>query len=264
MTTLCPPATHAPSEERSDQHAPPSHYPSPGAPRGARLELFVCPAVGGKLTRSSCGQRHLASKRKAPKKGRNGSMDMRLYAAACESCLIGAAHSRGETPMRWPDGSAIELVAIPVRLVPDAPVERAAVAPFLAGVTGEVKPRRVEAKKAKPSRTLKPRKPRKMPGASSRLCVDCGKLTGRRANAVRCLGCAEIRKRALHREANRRWRGKDGPPKPRAKLTESDVAEIRRRRAMGETLRELGAAFGVHPNHVYRVVHGRRWKSVKT
>ena len=36
MTTLAPPATHAPSEERSDHHhAPPSHCSSPSAPRGA-------------------------------------------------------------------------------------------------------------------------------------------------------------------------------------------------------------------------------------
>src|SRR5690606_30507744 len=131
MTTLARPPAAALSEERSDPCGHPSPpLPDPGAPRGARLELFVCHAVSGKLTRSSCAKRHHASKRKAPKKGRNGGMDMRLYAAACESCPIGAAHARGETPMRWPNGSAIELVASPVRLVPDAPVERAAVVPF--------------------------------------------------------------------------------------------------------------------------------------
>src|SRR5690606_8156409 len=118
MTTLARPPAAALSEERSDPCGHPSPpLPDPGAPRGARLELFVCHAVSGKLTRSSCAKRHHASKRKAPKKGRNGGMDMRLYAAACESCPIGAAHARGETPMRWPNGSAIELVASPVRLV---------------------------------------------------------------------------------------------------------------------------------------------------
>jgi hypothetical protein len=45
-----------------------------------------------------------------------------------------------------------------------------------------------------------------------------------------------------------------------AKLTEQDVLDIRRLRADGLTLTDLGARFGVSPGNVGAVVHGKTWK----
>ncbi len=45
-------------------------------------------------------------------------------------------------------------------------------------------------------------------------------------------------------------------------LTEDDVREIRRRRASGETLVALGAAFGITNHAVFRIVKRMNWKHV--
>jgi hypothetical protein len=50
----------------------------------------------------------------------------------------------------------------------------------------------------------------------------------------------------------------------KAKLTEEDVLEIRRRRALGETLTSLGRAFGVDMSTIGYVVRGKVWKHVGT
>lgn len=47
-----------------------------------------------------------------------------------------------------------------------------------------------------------------------------------------------------------------------AKLTDSDVREIRRRRAAGQSLRSIGRAFGVSHKTVGLIVTGRAWKHV--
>jgi hypothetical protein len=43
-------------------------------------------------------------------------------------------------------------------------------------------------------------------------------------------------------------------------LTDEQAAEIRRRRATGETYKSLGDAFGVDPKAAHHVVHGRSFK----
>lgn len=45
----------------------------------------------------------------------------------------------------------------------------------------------------------------------------------------------------------------------RAKLTDVDVMEIRRRRAEGQTTTHIGAKFGLSPGYVSRVARGVRW-----
>lgn len=45
-----------------------------------------------------------------------------------------------------------------------------------------------------------------------------------------------------------------------AKLTEHDIAEIRRRYEEGEAQKMLGAAFGVHQSHISRIIRIENWK----
>ncbi len=47
-----------------------------------------------------------------------------------------------------------------------------------------------------------------------------------------------------------------------SKLTEADVVEIRRRRAQGETLMSIGAAFGVRFTTIEKVVNRKAWLHV--
>jgi hypothetical protein len=49
-----------------------------------------------------------------------------------------------------------------------------------------------------------------------------------------------------------------GDDHPRSKLTDRQVAEIRRRRAADERCDELGREFGVHSAHVSRIANGLR------
>jgi hypothetical protein len=50
-----------------------------------------------------------------------------------------------------------------------------------------------------------------------------------------------------------------GAKNKHAKLTEGDVIEIRRRYLAGESKHTIAPDFGIHPNHVNRVVSGLRW-----
>lgn len=64
--------------------------------------LFVCvPQQSMRLTRTSCGKRHLASAE--PGTGR-GFM---VRDETCRTCVIGAAHAKGEAPDAWSDGAPI-------------------------------------------------------------------------------------------------------------------------------------------------------------
>jgi hypothetical protein len=48
----------------------------------------------------------------------------------------------------------------------------------------------------------------------------------------------------------------------RTKLCVADVVDIRVNAAEGEPLKDLADRFGVHPAHVSKIVHGRRWVDV--
>lgn len=52
--------------------------------------------------------------------------------------------------------------------------------------------------------------------------------------------------------------GKKGESSPKAKLTDAQVVEIRRLRAMGETVTILAAAYGVHSSYISRLARGVR------
>lgn len=58
--------------------------------------------------------------------------------------------------------------------------------------------------------------------------------------------------------------GANGPPiaRPRARLTEADVAEIRRLRASGASRDEVARRFGISVDNVSHVTTGRRWKNL--
>ena len=51
-----------------------------------------------------------------------------------------------------------------------------------------------------------------------------------------------------------------GAMNPNARLSLADVAEIRRRRALGESTRALSRAFGVSPSHISRISTGFSWR----
>ena len=53
-----------------------------------------------------------------------------------------------------------------------------------------------------------------------------------------------------------------GSSNPAAKLNESDVRKIRRRWDRGWTTRKLADCFGIHREHVYRIIHRNSWKHV--
>lgn len=67
------------------------------------------------------------------------------------------------------------------------------------------------------------------------------------------------------REMTERGRAKGhslpGASNPKARLTEDDVAEMRRMRAARQTLAQIGARFGIRPDHASRILTGKRWKS---
>jgi len=64
-----------------------------------------------------------------------------------------------------------------------------------------------------------------------------------------------------HADKARHGTSAHGERNPMAKLTQSGVAEIRRRVAAGETQRSLCAEFGVSPMTISRVVRGETWSS---
>ena len=58
-------------------------------------DAFQCRPLGTRLKPASCGARHAAG-----------------VDSTCKACPIGAAHKRGETPERWPDGRKVERVRL--------------------------------------------------------------------------------------------------------------------------------------------------------
>lgn len=62
------------------------------------------------------------------------------------------------------------------------------------------------------------------------------------------------------RSSSRRYREpRQGERHARAKLHDSDVYEIRRRSAAGESQRQLARAYGVAKNTIQRIVEGKGW-----
>jgi hypothetical protein len=51
----------------------------------------------------------------------------------------------------------------------------------------------------------------------------------------------------------------NGAKNRQAKLTEAAVLEIRHRYLSGESKHTIAPDFGIHPNHVTRLVSGERW-----
>lgn len=75
------------------------------------VDAFHClPIPGARLTRTSCGTRH----ENASQPWEPGTRKVKVWSVTCAGCVIGAAHSRGETPTSWPGGAPI----ISVQLVP--------------------------------------------------------------------------------------------------------------------------------------------------
>ena len=62
-----------------------------------------------------------------------------------------------------------------------------------------------------------------------------------------------------NRDRSVKGRSARGEGTPKAKLTEVQVQEIRRRRSTGETLMSLSSAFGVAPTTIRRVVERETW-----
>ena len=60
----------------------------------------------------------------------------------------------------------------------------------------------------------------------------------------------------LHPECLRR-----GDDHPRRKLSSGQVAEIRSRRAAGESSRSLASTFGVTQSYVWRIITGQTWRT---
>lgn len=57
---------------------------------------------------------------------------------------------------------------------------------------------------------------------------------------------------------------KRGTSNPKAKLTESDVKEIRKRYKAGVVMiSTLAEAYGVHPTTISRIIHGIRWRHIQ-
>jgi HNH endonuclease len=53
-----------------------------------------------------------------------------------------------------------------------------------------------------------------------------------------------------------------GEKHPRAKFTEAEIKEIRRRKAVGETFAKLGAVYSVSWMTIFRIVHRQTWAHV--
>lgn len=53
-----------------------------------------------------------------------------------------------------------------------------------------------------------------------------------------------------------------GKANPKAKLTEAEVVEIRRRAANGENRERLAAEFGVNRSSIFRIIAGKQWAHI--
>jgi hypothetical protein len=74
-------------------------------------ELFVCePINAARLSRKSCGARHLEAKRR----GEKGKVA--LVTGTCARCAVGAAHAKNRHPMRWPDGTEVRVLKVVPRV----------------------------------------------------------------------------------------------------------------------------------------------------
>jgi HNH endonuclease len=65
------------------------------------------------------------------------------------------------------------------------------------------------------------------------------------------------------RDCKKKGRTAHGERQGRAKLTASNVAQIRRMRQSGEACAEIGKRFNVHPDHVTRIANGRQWRHLQ-
>lgn len=81
----------------------------------------------------------------------------------------------------------------------------------------------------------------------------------------RCVNPAHLRagtQRMNMQDARERGLLLRGEAKASAKLTESDVAEIRMRAQRGESMNSLSRAFGVSGPTIQSIVHRRKWRHV--
>lgn len=69
--------------------------------------LFRCIPLGTTLRRRACGARHLRAELDVRGGGKKGVP--RMDCGTCATCVVGAAHARGETPSDWPDGEPLAL-----------------------------------------------------------------------------------------------------------------------------------------------------------
>lgn len=60
----------------------------------------------------------------------------------------------------------------------------------------------------------------------------------------------------------RKGRNQKGPINGMARLTESQVIEIRQQRLAGETITNLADSYGVHPPCISRIVNRKRWRHI--
>lgn len=102
------------------------------------------------------------------------------------------------------------------------------------------------------------------PGTHNRCCVNPAhlKLGTHKENAEdrdRQGTTARGDRSGPHRNPERMARGEDSG---RCKLTESQVKEIRCRKAAGERCSELGREFGINRSHVSRIARRTLWKNV--
>lgn len=68
--------------------------------------MFACVPKNVRITRAACGKRHHLAAKGPDRRGQR-CLDDRT----CANCEIGRAHSRGEEPWHWPDGTPITAVA---------------------------------------------------------------------------------------------------------------------------------------------------------
>lgn len=74
------------------------------------------------------------------------------------------------------------------------------------------------------------------------------------------LGTQKDNIRDMIAKGRRRAYDRHGERNPRAKLTAAQVADIKARRARGETLASIAALFGIGPSQVHRIANGKSWQ----
>ena len=57
-------------------------------------------------------------------------------------------------------------------------------------------------------------------------------------------------------------RSRKGEDSPTSKLTESDVIEIRRCMSAGESYKDIGRRYGIHPMHCYNIASRTTWRHI--